>query len=186
MKKSGVLEAALAAAFALPLACTGSIGANPPAAARPAPAPARTTPASSTGRQHRAGTGGAHRSPARRGTTGTVTPCTAGTPPATTRLFRLTHAQYDNTVRALTGLDVHPSDDFPVDQNQAGFDRGIDLQVGDALGQGYRAAAESISAAVVADTRPRSARWSAAIRRPATPAATRSSRRSAAAPSAAR
>jgi hypothetical protein len=36
--------------------------------------------------------------------------------------------QYDNTVRALTGLDVRPSTDFPVDQNQAGFDRGMDLQ----------------------------------------------------------
>src|SRR5690242_3508967 len=59
--------------------------------------------------------------------------CTPGSPPVTTRLFRLTHAQYDNTVRALTGLDVHPSADFPADQNQAGFDRGMDLVVGDAL-----------------------------------------------------
>ena len=82
------------------------------------------------------------------GTTGTVTPCTAGTPPATTRLFRLTHAQYDNTVRALTGLDVRPSADFPVDQNQAGFDRGMDLQAGDALGKAYRTAAETLAASV--------------------------------------
>ena len=83
------------------------------------------------------------------GGSGTVTPCTAGTPPATTRLIRLTHAQYDNTVRALTGLDVHPSLDFPVDQNQAGFDRGIDLQAGDVLGKAYRTSAETLAAAVV-------------------------------------
>jgi len=83
------------------------------------------------------------------GGSSTVTPCTAGTPPATTRLIRLTHAQYDNTVRALTGLDVHPSTDFPVDQNQAGFDRGIDLQAGDVLGKAYRTSAETLAAAVV-------------------------------------
>jgi hypothetical protein len=76
--------------------------------------------------------------------------CTPGDPPAATRFFRLTHAQYDNAVRALTGLDIHPSFDFPADQNQAGFDRGMDLQVGDALGKTYRAAAEAIAAQVVA------------------------------------
>lgn len=77
--------------------------------------------------------------------------CTPGTPPPTTRFFRLTHAQYENAVRALTGLDVHPTTDFPTDQNQAGFDRGMDLQVGDALGKAYRAAAESLAAQVVAN-----------------------------------
>ena len=51
-------------------------------------------------------------------------------------------------MRALTGLDVHPSTDFPVDQNQAGFDRGMDLQVGDALGKSYRSAAETLAASV--------------------------------------
>jgi hypothetical protein len=81
-------------------------------------------------------------------------PCTPGAPPVTTRLFRLTHAQYDNSVRALTGLDIHPSTDFPIDQNQAGFDRGMDLQVGDALGKSYRAAAESIAASVATTAAP--------------------------------
>ena len=76
--------------------------------------------------------------------------CTPADPPATTRFFRLTHGQYDNAVRALTGLDVHPSLDFPADQNQAGFDRGMDLQVGDALGKAYRAAAETVAAQIVA------------------------------------
>ena len=78
--------------------------------------------------------------------------CTPGMLPATTRLFRMTHRQYDNAVRALTGLDVRPSADFPADQNQAGFDRGMDLAVGDALGKAYRSAAESIAASVVGNT----------------------------------
>src|SRR5262245_34676844 len=52
-------------------------------------------------------------------------PCMPGNPPPTTRFFRLTHAQYDNSVRALTGLTLQPSIDFPADQNQAGFDRGV-------------------------------------------------------------
>jgi hypothetical protein len=77
-------------------------------------------------------------------------PCTPGDPPVTTRFFRLTHVQYDNAVRALTGLDVRPSVNFPGDQNQAGFDRGMDLQVADALGKGYKATAETIAAQVVA------------------------------------
>jgi hypothetical protein len=76
--------------------------------------------------------------------------CTPGNAPPTTRFFRLTHAQYDNAVRALTGLDVRPAADFPADQNQAGFDRGMDLQVGDALGKAYRATAEALAAQVVA------------------------------------
>ncbi|MEP6655282.1 MAG: hypothetical protein ABJA82_18095, partial [Myxococcales bacterium] len=29
--------------------------------------------------------------------------CTPGDPPGTTRFFRMTHVQYDNTIRALTG-----------------------------------------------------------------------------------
>jgi Protein of unknown function (DUF1592)/Protein of unknown function (DUF1588)/Protein of unknown function (DUF1595)/Protein of unknown function (DUF1585)/Protein of unknown function (DUF1587) len=76
--------------------------------------------------------------------------CTPGDPPATTRFFRLSHTQYDNAVRALTGLDTDPAADFPPDQNQAGFDRGMDLQVADALGKAYRSSAETIAAAVVA------------------------------------
>jgi hypothetical protein len=79
------------------------------------------------------------------GDSGMVIPCTPGDPPVTTRFFRLTHAQYENTVRALTGLDVRPAADFPADQNQAGFNRGIDLQVGDALGKGYRSTAETLA-----------------------------------------
>ena len=148
MKKSGVLEAALAVAFALPIACTGSIGANAPTGGPTGAGAGPNDPGIiDQGGNTGTGTGGATVT-GTGGATGTVTPCTAGTPPATTRLMRLTHAQYDNTVRALTGLDVHPSMDFPIDQNQAGFDRGIDLQAGDVLGKAYRAAAETLAASV--------------------------------------
>ena len=148
MKKSGVLEAALAVAFALPIACTGSIGANAPSGGRD-----RRRRGADRSRHHRSGrqhgtAGQRHRHRDGRRRPGRSRPAPPATPPATTRLFRLTHAQYDNTVRALTGLDVRPSTDFPVDQNQAGFDRGIDLQAGDVLGKAYRAAAETLAASV--------------------------------------
>jgi hypothetical protein len=93
------------------------------------------------------GTGGRITIPTGTGGSGQVT-CSPGTLASTTRVFRLTHTQYDNSVRALTGLDVHPAAEFPADQNQAGFDRGMDLVVGDALGKSYRAAAESVAAQV--------------------------------------
>jgi hypothetical protein len=57
--------------------------------------------------------------------------------------------QYDQSIRALTGLTARPSLDFPTDQHQAGFDRGIDLQVGDSLGKAYRSSAESVAKQVV-------------------------------------
>jgi len=136
----------------LPIACTGAIGSHAPTGGPTGTGAGPNDPGiidqggstgTGTGGGTVTGTGGA---------TGMVTPCTAGTPPVTTRLIRLTHAQYDNTVRALTGLDVRPSADFPVDQNQAGFDRGIDLQAGDVLGKAYRTAAETLAASVVGNT----------------------------------
>jgi hypothetical protein len=76
--------------------------------------------------------------------------CQPGAPPATTRLARLTHKQYDNTIAALTGLDLQPAQEFLADQRQAGFDRGVDLQVGDVLARAYRDAAESVAESVIA------------------------------------
>ena len=152
MKKSGVLDAALAAALVLPLACTGSIGSNPPsgsgATTGTGAGPMVNDPGIiDQGGNTGTGTGGGTVT-GTAGTTGTVTPCTAGTPPSTTRLFRLTHAQYDNTVRALTGLDVRPSTDFPVDQNQTNFDHSMNLQADDALSKTYHTTAETLAASV--------------------------------------
>lgn len=77
------------------------------------------------------------------------TDCVPVTPAATTRFFRLTHLQYDQSIRVLTGLTTRPSQDFPADQHQAGFDRGMDLELGDSLGKAYRASAEALARQVV-------------------------------------
>ena len=142
----GIATTLAVGSFVVAIGCQGAIGSHGDtgmggAGAKPTD-PGIIDQGGNTGAGNTTGTGTG-------GTTGMVTPCTAGNPPATTRLFRLTHAQYDNTVRALTGLDVRPSADFPVDQNQAGFDRGIDLQAGDVLGKAYRTAAETLAASVV-------------------------------------
>jgi hypothetical protein len=95
--------------------------------------------------------------------------CSPGDPPTTTRLARLTHKQYANSIAALTGviiaaaagpapqapqlpasgMDLKVTADFLADQHQAGFDRGLDLQVGEVLARSYRDAAEKVADAVV-------------------------------------
>jgi hypothetical protein len=77
--------------------------------------------------------------------------CTPGAPVATTRIARLTHRQYDNTIRDLTGLSLGLATEFLADPHQAGFDRGLDLQVGDVLAKAYRDAAEKVADSVVSD-----------------------------------
>ena len=78
--------------------------------------------------------------------------CRPGAPVATTRLARLTHHQYDNTVRDLTGLSLGLAAEFLADPHQAGFDRGLDLQVGDVLAKAYRDASEKVADSVVNDS----------------------------------
>src|SRR6187551_2622056 len=99
----GILTTLAVVSLVVPIGCQGSIGSHGDtgtggAGAKPTD-PGIIDQGGNTGAGNTTGTGTG-------GTTGTVMPCTAGNPPATTRLFRLTHAQYDNTVRALTGLDV--------------------------------------------------------------------------------
>ena len=93
MKKSGVLEAALAVAFVLSMACEGAIGThNASGSGATGGGPKPNDPGIiDQGGNTGTGTGGATVT-GTGGTIGTVMPCTAGTPPATTRLFRLTHA----------------------------------------------------------------------------------------------
>jgi hypothetical protein len=66
------------------------------------------------------------------------------------RLVRLTHAQYDNTVRDLLGLpDLAPSADFLDDPTFAGFDNNAAaLVVQPRLARDYQRAAEALSARV--------------------------------------
>lgn len=60
---------------------------------------------------------------------------------------RLSHAEYDNTIRDLTGVDLRPTREFPVDPaNEAGFDNsGESLTMSPALFKKYLAAARRIA-----------------------------------------
>lgn len=83
---------------------------------------------------------------------GMQTACTPDPLQATTRIPRLTHAQYDNTVSSLLYLDVQPSAAFLGDPTFAGFDNSAEgLAVADRLGRDYRRAAEELSAQAVGD-----------------------------------
>ncbi len=67
-------------------------------------------------------------------------------------LVRLTHRQYDNTIRDLVGLDDAPSDVFLPDAKIGGFDNNAELlAVGDRLARDYRRSAEDIAGELVAD-----------------------------------
>jgi Protein of unknown function (DUF1592)/Protein of unknown function (DUF1588)/Protein of unknown function (DUF1595)/Protein of unknown function (DUF1587)/Protein of unknown function (DUF1585) len=69
-----------------------------------------------------------------------------------THFVRLTHRQYDNSVRDLLGVDDHPSDAFLGDSSVKGFSNNADqLTVTDRLARDYRRASEQIAAALLAD-----------------------------------
>ncbi|WP_437481905.1 DUF1592 domain-containing protein [Sorangium sp. So ce1014] len=73
-------------------------------------------------------------------------------PGPTPRLTRLTHAQYDNTIRDLFGKDMKASALFLADPAFEGFDNNAKgLLVSDRLARDYRRAAEAIAADAVAD-----------------------------------
>jgi hypothetical protein len=77
--------------------------------------------------------------------------CAARMAPRLPRLVRLSHAQYANTLRQLLGIDPTKSLlELPADQAQAGFDRGVDLAVGDSLAATYRGVAEDLAAQAAA------------------------------------
>jgi len=59
---------------------------------------------------------------------------------------RLNRAEYNNTVRDLLGVDIHPADDFPQDDSGYGFDDiGDVLSLSPVLMERYLAAAEKVS-----------------------------------------
>jgi hypothetical protein len=70
-----------------------------------------------------------------------------------TRVARLTHSQYDNTVDALLGVTDKPASSFAPDSADGyAFDNGINLRVDGRLGPQYRAAAEELAEKVAADS----------------------------------
>ncbi len=60
---------------------------------------------------------------------------------------RLSNAEYDNTIRDLTGVDLHPTREFPVDPaNEAGFDNSAEsLAMSPALVKKYLEAARLVA-----------------------------------------
>ncbi|HXX92811.1 MAG TPA: DUF1587 domain-containing protein, partial [Planctomycetota bacterium] len=60
---------------------------------------------------------------------------------------RLSNAEFDNTIRDLTGVDIRPTREFPVDPaNEAGFDNsGESLTMSEALLRKYLAAARLVA-----------------------------------------
>ncbi len=64
---------------------------------------------------------------------------------------RLSNAEFDNTIRDLTGIDIRPTREFPVDPaNEAGFDNsGESLAMSPALVKKYLAAARLVADHVV-------------------------------------
>jgi hypothetical protein len=70
--------------------------------------------------------------------------------PVTPRLQRLTRTQYENSIRALTGLKGDLAGNLPQDPFFAGFNRGNDLEVSDLVGRVYREQAEIVARQVVA------------------------------------
>lgn len=60
---------------------------------------------------------------------------------------RLSNAEYDNTIRDLTGVDLHPTREFPVDPaNEAGFDNSAEsLAMSPALVKKYLEAARRVA-----------------------------------------
>lgn len=70
--------------------------------------------------------------------------------PGRVTMRRLNRLEYDNTVRDLTGLDLHLSDDFPADDVGYGFDNiGDVLSISPLLMEKYLNAAEKIANAAI-------------------------------------
>jgi hypothetical protein len=66
--------------------------------------------------------------------------------PGRVTIRRLNRAEYNNTIRDLTGIDFRPADDFPADDVGYGFDNiGDVLSLPPLLMEKYLAAAEQIS-----------------------------------------
>jgi mono/diheme cytochrome c family protein len=70
--------------------------------------------------------------------------------PGRVTVRRLNRAEYNNTVRDLLGVDLHPADNFPQDDSGYGFDNiGDVLSLSPVLMEKYLAAAERVARAAV-------------------------------------
>lgn len=103
-------------------------------------------------------TGGSGAEPGSSGTGGTTSTGGSGNPAGgasvaqSTRIARLTHAQYRNTIAELFGISDDPTTGFAPDAlNGFAFDTSVDFQVDGRLGPQYRAAAEELAERSVSD-----------------------------------
>ncbi len=72
---------------------------------------------------------------------------------APTRLIRLSHTQYENTISDLFGIDYSVASRLPPDAlNGFSFETSVDLQVDARLGPQYRSVAEEVAAMVSSDS----------------------------------
>lgn len=70
--------------------------------------------------------------------------------PGRVTIRRLNRAEYNNTIRDLFGLDLHPADDFPSDDVGYGFDNiGDVLSMSPLLMENYLRAAQSVAEKVI-------------------------------------
>jgi hypothetical protein len=70
--------------------------------------------------------------------------------PGRVTIRRLNRVEYDNSIRDLTGLNVHPSDDFPSDDVGYGFDDiGDVLSISPLLMEKYLSAAEHVARLII-------------------------------------
>lgn len=87
------------------------------------------------------------------GTSGSTDPGDVAGSNPNTRVVRLSHAQYANTVRALFGIQQSPEAAFAPDAlNGFNFDTSNDLRVDARLGPQYRTAAEELAQQAVQDS----------------------------------
>ena len=115
---------------------------------------------SSAGAGSTTGTGGAGSTTGAAGAAATMTPaqvaalCASGTPsldPGPAFVRRVTHLEYDNTVRDLLGMPTTIGNQFPSEEVRLGFDNNAAaLSVSPDLAAQYLDAAETLAAAAVA------------------------------------
>jgi hypothetical protein len=144
MGKSRALPGLLTGIALLAQACSGSIGGEGDGAAAGQGA-SGAGGNSGTGGKGNGGTGGSGNA------SGSAGGPTSGVAPLT-RVARLTHAQYQNTVEELFGITDSVIDAFAPDAaNGFGFSTSVDYRVDGRLGGQYRTTAETLAGRVVAE-----------------------------------
>ena len=144
MSKSRALPGLITGIALLAQACSGSIGGEGDGAAAGAGSGAGGASGSGGGKGGSGNGGSGNASGSAGGPTSGVAPIT--------RVARLTHVQYQNTVEELFGITDSVTDAFAPDAaNGFAFSTSVDYRVDGRLGGQYRTAAEELAARVAAE-----------------------------------